>query len=220
MSCLWGNELHTRVYYSLHEFCPDSYQKSDKLWIFHTEAFIQYLLSEKVFHISQYLVHLHHLTHQLPVKITCREIVIKELTIHITFLCVTWWFLRYKMETPWRAKEGRHYSYLSPVGILRASTASSSSFYNYLHEFKAFLDWTLLYTTETGKAETSPQTEKSVCHFSTIVSLFQHQGSLVRPNNTSNQCHQCYWFPPHLRPATPSEILGFQDWVFAITYLG
>lgn len=52
--------------------------KSGQLGIFHAEAFIQYLLSEKVFHISQYLVHLHHLTHQLPIKITCRETATKK----------------------------------------------------------------------------------------------------------------------------------------------
>lgn len=68
-----------------------------KIGTFHTKASLQYLLSKKVFHISQYLVHLHHLTHQLPIKITCKETAMKKSAQHSSsFVMVI------SDEEPWR----------------------------------------------------------------------------------------------------------------------
>lgn len=82
VSCIWGNELYAEAY-CLHKLSSDP-TEATKLGIFHTEVLTQYLLFEKVFHLSQYLVHLHHLIHQLPIKITCRETATEEYTMHNT----------------------------------------------------------------------------------------------------------------------------------------
>lgn len=92
-----------------------------KLGIFHNEVLTQYLLFEKVFHLSQYLVHLHHLIHQLPIKITCRETATEEYTMHNTFS-----FVIIVSETQdgniLKAKKATHCCCLSPVAICLEQT--------------------------------------------------------------------------------------------------
>lgn len=122
VSCIWGNEFNAEAY-CLHVLSTDPTEVT-KLGIFHNEVLTQYLLFEKVFHLSQYLVHLHHLIHQLPIKITCRETATEEYTMNNIFSFV---IIVSEMQDGniLKAKKATHCCCLSPVATLRANTVSN-----------------------------------------------------------------------------------------------